>query len=111
MTPEEFWHILHSVPDPPPVFFRLYYDENTGNPLFYSMDDVPGTYITIDAETYARSSMQVKVKDGNIVHLKLPRQPKLVPGSGTPCHPQSVAIVVDQDQPNTKWSLKYCDED
>ncbi len=111
MTPEEFWHILHSMPEPRPVFFRLYYDESTGNPLFYSMDDVPGTYITIDAETYARSSMRVRVKDGNIVYLKLPRRPKLVPGSGTPCHPQSVAIVVDPDQPNTKWSLKYRDED
>lgn len=111
MTPEEFWHILHSVPEPVPVFFRLYYDESTGRPLFYSMEDQPGTYITIDRETYARSSMRVRVKNGELIPVSLPLVPKLVPGQGTPCHVQDVALVVAADQPHTKWNLRSYETD
>ena len=28
MTPEEFWSILHNMPEPLPVSYRLYYDEH-----------------------------------------------------------------------------------
>ena len=62
MTPEEFWKILHDISEPQPVFFRLYYDARNGRPLSYSMEDLPGTYITIDADTYRRSSFAVRVR-------------------------------------------------
>jgi len=106
MTPEEFWKILHDAAEPAPVFFRLYYDPTTGKPISYSMEDLPGTYITIDAETYHRSSMRIRIRDGKIIPLALPSLPKLKPGTGTPCHPCDVAIVVSQHQPNTQWSLR-----
>lgn len=112
MTPEEFWQILHDMPSEPAVFYRLYYDEDTGIPLNYSMDDLPGTYITIDAATYARSSMRVRIKNGELVHMTLPAMPKLVPSSkGTACHPGDVALVVDDKHHNIKWSLRYHDTD
>ena len=52
MTPEEFWSILHDIPEPKPIFWRLYYND-AGEPVCYSMEDQPGNYIDIDPETFA----------------------------------------------------------
>ena len=106
MNKNEFWNILHNVPPVVPVTYRLYYDEQ-GVPLFYSMEDVPGTYIDIDAETFAHALSQVRVRNGKIVPLTWKTTSKLVPGdTGTPCHPENVAIVVPETEPHTKWSKK-----
>jgi hypothetical protein len=105
MTPAEFWDILHSAPEPVPVFYRLYHDVH-GVPLFYAMEDLPGTYIKIDQDTYARSSMRVRVRAGQLVELTWKTTQKLTPnGEGTPCDPGDVAIVTNS-QHNTKWSKK-----
>ena len=104
MTPEDFWSVLHSMPEPNPVFYRLYHDDQ-GQPLFYSMEDVPGTYIEIDQETFARSATNVRVREGKLVEVTWSTTFKLVPGdSGSPCHPDNVAVIVAEDQPHTKWS-------
>ena len=104
MTPEEFWSILHNMPEPKPVSYRLYHDAD-GIPLFYSMEDQPGTYIEIDQETFARSASNVRVRDGKLVEIAWQTTFKLVPGnSGSPCHPDNVAVIVAEDQPHTKWS-------
>ena len=106
MTPDEFWSILHNMPEPKPVFFRLYYDTD-GKPLFYSMEDLPGTYIEIDQATFARGSMNVRVRDGQLVEVTWATTTKLVSGnSGSPCHPDNVAVIVTEDQPHTRWSKK-----
>jgi hypothetical protein len=105
MTPEQFWNILHTVPESHPLFYRLYHDDQ-GHPLFYSMEDLPGTYIDVDAETYARSPMNVRVRDGQLFELKSAVR-RLVPGeTGTPCHPNNVTIVVPTDEPHQRWSMK-----
>jgi hypothetical protein len=89
--------------EPDPVFFRLYYDEQ-GSPVVYSMENLPGMYIEIDQATYAINSYQVRVIDGKLIridHTKI--YSKLHPDeSGTWCHTQDVAIVVDTE-PNVKW--------
>jgi hypothetical protein len=104
MTPEQFWSILHSMLEPQPVFYRLYYDDR-GLPLFYSMADEPGTYIEIDQATFARSASNVRVRDGKLVEVTWSTTSKLVPGnSGSPCHPDNVAVIVARDQPHTRWS-------
>jgi hypothetical protein len=108
MTEQEFWDILFDVPESRPVFFRLYYDKK-GHPLFYSMEDLPGTYIEIDADAYARSSMQVRVRDGKIVQVSCRPAAKLTPGdSGTACHIQDVAVIADNN--SVKWSKKTYEE-
>ena len=104
MTPEEFWSILHNMPEPSPVFYRLYHDDQ-GQPLFYSMADESGTYIEIDQATFARNASNVRVRDGQLIEVAWSTTTKLIPGNcGTPCHPDNVAVVVAEDQPHTRWS-------
>ena len=106
MTPEQFWSILHNMPEPLPVSYRLYHDDQ-GWPLFYSMETVPGTYIEIDQTTFARGASNVRVRDGKLIEITWATTTKLVPGnSGSPCHPDNVAVIVTEDQPHTKWSKK-----
>ena len=103
MQIDEFWSILHAMPEPQPVFFRLYHQD--GAPLFYSMEDVPGTYIEIDAETFARSPMHLRVRQGRLVESIWRTTARLVPSdTGTPCHPDNVAIVVPETEPHQRWS-------
>ena len=105
MDAEEFWAILHAMPEPRPVFWRLYYDA-AGEPITYSMEDLPGTYIDVDAETFARSPRNVRVQAGRLIELKSAVR-RLVPtDTGTPCHPDNVAIVVDETKPHQRWSMK-----
>jgi hypothetical protein len=106
MTPAEFWSVLHATPEPPAPFFRLYYDSD-GAPLFYSMEDCPGTYIEIDQETFARGATNVRVRDGKLIEITWATTTKLVPGnSGSPCHPDNVAVIVAEDQPHIRWSKR-----
>jgi hypothetical protein len=97
MTPEEFWSILHAVPNSEPVFYRLYYNE-LGQPLFYSMEDQPGTYVEIDQETYARAPTNVRVRNGQLVEVTWQTANKLTPSdSGTQCHSQDVTVIVSSN--------------
>jgi len=102
---EEFWTILHAMPDPQPVFFRLYYNEQ-GHPIIYSMEDLPGTYIEVDAEIYARTPMNVRVQNGHLIELKSAVYRLAPADTGTPCHPNNVAIVVAETEPHQRWSMK-----
>ena len=107
-TTENFWRALaEPAPEPVPIFFRLYYNER-GEPVSYSMDDRPGNYIEIDAETYQRSRFNVRVVDGKLVPVVYKRPvSKLKPSTaGTPCSIENVSVVVAEDQPHIKWSLK-----
>ena len=106
VTELEFLAVLAAMPEPKPVFFRLYHDDQ-GRILFYSMEDVPGTYIDIDAETFARSHTNMRVRDGKLIEIAQTTSAKLIPGdTGTPCDPADVSIVVSEQQPNIKWSKR-----
>ena len=107
-TTENFWLALtEPVPEPAPIFFRLYYNER-GEPVSYSMEDMPGNYIEIDAETYQRSRSNVRVVDGKLVPVVYKRPvSKLKPSTaGTSCSIENVSVVVAENQPHIKWSLK-----
>lgn len=102
ITPEEFWGILHAMPEPKLASYRLYYDSK-GKPVCYTMEDLPGEYIEIDAECYQRQPLNVRVQQGRLVIL--PTGHKLKPSDvGTPCDPRDICVVVTTDQNHVCWS-------
>ena len=110
MNAEEFWAILHAMPEPRSIFWRLYHNE-AGEPITYSMEDLPGTYIDVDAETYARAPMNVRVRDGQLIELKSAVRRLAPTDTGTACHPDNVAIVVPETEPYQRWSMKTYESD
>jgi len=95
--------ILDDQFEKPKVFFRLYYDIETGGPLFYSMEDKPGDYITITAKEFAELRLDITVKDGKINRLRSTSIGKLVPahfGHGTT--KDDITIVGDEQY----WEMK-----
>ena len=103
MNEAEFWAALAPV-ESLPVEYRLYHNEQ-GDPLFFSMEDLPGNYIVVDRETYVSASPNLRVVKGKLKILNLIY--KLKPGTeGTPCHPQDVAVIVDKESAHTLWSLQ-----
>ena len=106
MTPEDLIKLFQAAPEPLAPFFRLYYAAD-GSPLFYSMADEPGTYIEITPEQYHRNNSNVRVRDGRLVEITWATTTKLVPSnSGSPCHPDNVAVIVAEDHPHTRWSKR-----
>ena len=106
-TTDNFWQAFNAwQPDPPkPVFYRLYYNDN-GNPITYTMEDLPGNYIDVDRITYLTSSMNVKVINGQMIKIETRKFDKLVPAvTGISCSTHDVCVIVNPTQPNTKWSL------
>lgn len=93
-------------PDPVPVSYRLYYNDD-GTPKCYTMENLPGKYIEVDQETYVLAKWNVRVIDEKLHFIKpAVTTQKLQPtaNTGTPCHTMDVCVVVDSDQPHTKWS-------
>jgi hypothetical protein len=105
MNEEEFWAILQDVPEPAPIFYRLYYND-TGSPIIYSMEHLPGNYIEVDQSTYVLAPFNVKVIDSKLVYIKpVITIKKLQPSrNGTACDPRDVCVVVDTDHPHVKWT-------
>jgi len=85
--------------------YRLYYDPDSGTPLFYSMEEEPGTYITIDKTIYNQGNYHCLVEKGKIINLNIVgNYRKLVPAdSGTCTHDTNVMIVSNQ---GTHWKLR-----
>jgi hypothetical protein len=106
MTPEQLQQLFQAIPEPSPPFYRLYHNAD-GVPLFYSMTDESGTYIEIDQATFSRSASSVRVRNGKLVEVTWKTTTKLIPGnSGSPCHPDNVAVIVAEDQPHIRWSKR-----
>ena len=106
MTEQEFWDALATPAAAAALTYRLYYGEQ-GEPLFYSMQDMPGKYIEIDHATYSNPPTHCRVVDGVLQVSKTTSVTKIVPADiGTPCHPNNVSIVVAETEPHTRWILK-----
>jgi hypothetical protein len=105
----DFWK-TYTWPEPEPVFYRLYHTDS-GEPVVYSMEDLPGKYIEVTAAQYQEHSYRVRVVDNKLVKqpLNLITTKKLIPADiGTACHPADITIVTDT-YPNQKWKLKIYD--
>jgi hypothetical protein len=87
--------------------YRIYYDES-GRPISYSVDDLPGNYIEVDASTYMLSDINIRIVNGAIVKITPTVSiAKYRPAStGVCCRPDNVCIVVDHSEPHIKWNWK-----
>jgi len=112
MTPEEFWATLHAMPEPKPVFYRLYYNDD-GTPICYTMEDLPGKYIEVDQETYTLADYSVRVVDEKLIKI-IPKRTvqKLSPNTqGTACDPRDVCVIIGEEHPHIKWSISKHETD
>lgn len=103
---QQFWK-EYQWPSPKEIEYRLYYDEH-GDPICYTTEDLPGTYIVITSAEYASSDPKVRVKNGKLIPRSLNKFRKIVPNTpdGTTCHPRDVTIVVDPELSHTKWNIR-----
>jgi hypothetical protein len=110
---DNFWAAFSDWnPDPPaPVEYRVYHNEE-GVPLFYTMEQLPGNYITVDRETYLQAPTHARVMDGMLKVTRVQQIQKLTPGdTGTACDPRDVCVVVDPAHPHVKWNIKHNETD
>lgn len=89
---------------------RLYYRED-GSIITYSCEELEDKYIVVDAETFSRGRIDVKVVDGKIeVIAPVFTINKLVEATeGTACAVEDINIPVsnDHDGESTKWTMKH----
>lgn len=101
----EFWK-NYQWPETAAIFYRLYHDDD-GNPVIYSMEDLPGKYVDVTLEQYRMADHRVRVVDGRIVPIDpVVQKRKMRPSvSGTACHPKDVTIVVIPSDANQAWKI------
>lgn len=103
----DFFANYQWTPAPPPVSYRLYHDAD-GLPLFYSTEDLPGTWIEISHRDYEQRDEKVKVVQGKLKHLPTATVRRMRPSEfGITCHPQDITIVVSQGQTHQRWSFSH----
>lgn len=90
---------------PPPVEFRLYYDES-GKVITYSCEKLEGQYILVDAQTFAEARPDVRVVNGKIVSaISRLIISKLKPSdNGTATTAEDISIIADE---NTKEIITW----
>ena len=107
-----FWEALEQVDQTQPEFvpeYRLYYDPKSGEPVSYTMEEIDGTYIVIDHDTFLAMRYDIYVSNGKIHPIKHERLGKLVPSdSGTATHPNDITVVMDSD---TYWTQRTYEHD
>jgi hypothetical protein len=113
-TTSNFWQAWNAMqwPDLPPPQHRLYYNPD-GTPICYSMEDLPGDYIPVDAETYAVSSFAVLVINQKLVPV-VPRVRvhRLRPSdSGMACDARDICVPVAESEPHIKWIWSAHEQD
>lgn len=104
---DELENISFEYTPPPPVEFRLYYDEN-GKVLFYTCDKPEGNFILVDAMTFAEARQDVRVVDGEVKRVSNNITiPKLKIGlTGTRTLKEDISIVSEEKTNQTQlWEL------
>lgn len=90
------------------IEYRLYYNKETCEPLFYTMDDKSqGDYIVVSKEQYTNGRYDVRIRNGTIERLvDAEIWTKIVPDQdGSTATRADNVMIVDQEGP-TKWKLK-----
>lgn len=87
------WTEFQCSGTPHPVEFRVYYNPDTGEILYYTTESHPGKYILVDKDTFHRNRFDWYVKNDKMCPPSVPIS-KLRPNSdGTACHALDVTII------------------
>ena len=89
--------------------FRLYYNSD-GTVDQYSMEDLPGDWIPVDAPTFHAGRYDVRVVKGKIVppHTVIFKYHRAESPTETTIatDPDDILLLVDPDQPHILWDYK-----
>jgi hypothetical protein len=87
--------------------YKLYYKLDTGEPLFYSMDDADGDFIIVDKTTYSEARYDVYVENKILIKKVFKDISKLTQhGDATTCAVGDISIVSSN---GVNWSLRSYD--
>lgn len=105
-TTENFWKVWNNFqwPEPNPIFYRCYYKDD-GTVDFYTMEDLPGSWIEVSKEIYLMSP-SARVVDGRlkiIERKKIVKKLKPHQTDGVPCDSCDVSVVVDREDDYIRW--------
>lgn len=83
---------------------RLYYND-AGQPITYSQEELEGTYIVVDQQTFSECRMDVLVIDGKVTKPNMITEfRKLVPSDqGTETLVEDITLI----GPGQHWKTKY----
>lgn len=87
------------------IEYRVYYDATTGEVLNYTNEELSGTYIIVDRETFAQHRFDCKIKNGKMVPFKEPIGKLLPSDEGTPCMPNDICLVAAPNSPSIFWKM------
>jgi len=110
MLDEEFIKLINAsaniVNKPVDFTYRLYYNNDTGEPITYSMEELKGDFVTVTKQQYTEGRYDVIVKDNGIFKLNsIQCIRKLVPDQkGIACDLTNVLIL--DPTSNKKWNVK-----
>lgn len=87
--------------------YRLYYNSD-GTPKFYTMEDLPGEYITVDHETFESGRYDIKIKNKQIVNLSSMLAPRYVITEissldSVCCDPDDITLLVTDLDEHILW--------
>jgi hypothetical protein len=105
---EEGYIVLFEAPEIKTPEFRLYYDDK-GKVICYTCEELVGSYVIVDASTFAQARPDVRVVDGKITTVTSNAVvSKLMPcDSGKGCAKQDISIVIDKEFKGkvTNWKM------
>lgn len=81
--------------------YRLYYDAN-GKPITYTVENLPGNYITVTAQQYSECRMDVVVIAGQIVKSQRAILKMQKSNSGVRCNKYDINLL---DENGIYWDL------
>lgn len=85
---------------------RLYYSES-GSPLFYTMDTVPGdNYIEITVDQLAQGRYDIRVINGKIVLPQQNKHNKLIPAETDTISTTTTNIMVVDPAGSIQWRVR-----
>lgn len=90
--------------------YRLYYNPD-GTPKFYTMEDLPGDYISVDHPTFESGRYDIVVRGGKIHRLGdtgVSRYVQVVrpTTASVATDPSDITLVTTQDHPHIFWDYR-----